>query len=279
MARRDTNFYYSFVVLSEARRRAIIAVWDFCRVVDDTVDEKADDRAVPGARAAASAELSTWRDELAACYNGQPACTPQGQALAPHIAAFRLPRRPFDDIIDGVESDIDRPRFRTFEELRRYCLRVASAVGLICIEIFGYTNQQCRQYAIDLGIALQLTNILRDLGRDLAVGRLYLPLEDLERFHVSEDDLRVGHVSAPVRALLDFEARRARDYFARAARGLPREDARRLVAARIMGAIYLDLLKRIEMSGYHVFSTTIRAPRWRRATIAAGTWLSAMAGF
>jgi len=278
MARRDTNFYYSFVVLSEARRRAIIAVWDFCRVVDDTVDEKTDHLGVPGANAAASAELSRWRDELAACYSGQPARTLQGQALAPHIAAFRLPRRSFDDIIDGVAMDIDRPRFRTFEELRRYCLRVASAVGLICIEIFGYANQQCRQYAVDLGIALQLTNILRDLGRDLAVGRLYLPLEDLERFHVSEDDLRAGRVTDRVRALLDFEARRARDYFARAARGLPREDARRLVAARIMGAIYLDLLERIEMSDYHVFSDTIRAPKWRRATIAATTWLSAMVG-
>jgi phytoene synthase len=279
MARRDTNFYYSFVVLSEARRRAIIAVWDFCRIVDDTVDEKADHPAGPGERAAASAELSTWRDELAACYAGQPARTAQGQALAPHIAAFRLPRRPFDDIIDGVEIDIDRPRFRTFEDLRQYCLRVASAVGLICIEIFGYTNQQCRQYAIDLGIALQLTNILRDLGRDLAAGRLYLPLEDLDRFHVSEDDLRAGHVSDRVRALLEFEARRARDYFVRAARALPREDARRLVAARIMGAIYLDLLERIETSGYHVFSETIRAPRWRRAMIAARSWLRAMAGF
>jgi len=278
MARRDTNFYYSFVVLSEARRRAIVAVWDFCRIVDDTVDEKADRLDVPAAKAAASAELSAWRDELAACYSGRPARTLQGQALAPYITAFRLPRRPFDDIIDGVEIDIDRPRFRTFEELRQYCLRVASAVGLICIEIFGYTNQQCRQYAIDLGIALQLTNILRDLGRDLAVGRLYLPLEDLDRFDVTEDDLRAGHVTGPVRALLHFEARRARDYFARAARGLPREDARRLVAARIMGAIYLDLLERIEMSGYHVFSETIRAPRWRRATIAAGTWLSAMVG-
>jgi len=278
MARRDTNFYYAFVVLSEARRRAIIAVWDFCRVVDDTVDEKAEDLAVPGAHAAAYAELSKWRDELAACYNSQPALTPQGQALAPHISAFRLPRRPFDDVIDGVEMDIDRPRFRTFDDLRQYCLRVASAVGLICIEIFGYTNRQCRQYAVDLGIALQLTNILRDLGRDLAVGRLYLPLEDLERFQVSEDDLRAGHVSDRVRALLEFEARRARDYFGRAARALPREDARRLVAARIMGAIYLDLLERIEMSRYHVFSETIRAPRWRRAMIAARTWLSAMVG-
>ena len=279
MAHRDTNFYYSFVVLSEARRRAIIAVWDFCRVVDDTVDERAERRALADSRSAASAELSKWRDELAACYDGRPPRTTQGLALAPHIAAFHLPRRLFDDVIDGVEIDLDRPRFRTFADLREYCLRVASAVGLICIEIFGYTNQQCRQYAIDLGVALQLTNILRDLGRDLAAGRLYLPVEDLERFNVTEDDLRAGLVTDRVRALLQFEARRVRDYFARAARELPREDARRLVAARIMGAIYFDLLERIEMSDYHVFSETIRAPRWRRATIAAGTWLSAMAGF
>jgi phytoene synthase len=151
-------------------------------------------------------------------------------------------------------------------------------VGLICIEIFGYTNEQCRQYAIDLGVALQLTNILRDLGRDLAAGRLYLPVEDLERFNVTEDDLRAGLVTDRVRALLQFEARRVRDYFARAARELPREDARRLVAARIMGAIYFDLLERIEKSDYRVFSETIRVPRWRRATIAAATWLSAVAG-
>jgi phytoene synthase len=278
MARRDTSFYYSFVVLSGARRRAIIAVWDFCRVVDDAVDEKAE-RVDPGeSTAAAAAELSKWRDELAACYEGRPPRTPQGLALAPHIAAFHLPRRSFDDVIDGVGIDLDRPRFRTFADLRQYCLRVASAVGLICIEIFGYTNEQSRQYAVDLGIALQLTNILRDLGRDLAAGRLYLPVEDLERFGVSEDDLRAGHVTERVRALLQFEAGRARDCFTRAARGLPREDARSLVAARIMGAIYLDLLERIEMSDYHVFSETIRAPRWRRATIAATTWLSAMAG-
>jgi phytoene synthase len=278
MARRDTNFYYSFVVLSEAKRRAIIAVWDFCRVVDDTVDETAERPTVADSKAAASAELSKWRDELAACYGSRPPRTPQGLALAPHIAAFNLPRRCFDAVIDGVEIDLDRPRFRTFEDLREYCLHVASAVGLICIEIFGYTNEQCRQYAIDLGIALQLTNILRDLGRDLAAGRLYLPVEDLERFNVSEDDLRAGRVTDRVRALLQFEARRARDYFARAARGLPREDARRLVAARIMGAIYFDLLERIERGGFQVFSGTIRAPRWRKAMIAAGTWASVMAG-
>jgi 15-cis-phytoene synthase len=279
MARRDTNFYYSFVVLPEHKREAIIAVWDFCRAVDDGVDESAGQLATGASRRAAAASLAGWREELAACYDGGQPRTRQGVALAPHIAAFRLPRQPFEDVIDGVERDLDRPRFRTFDDLRGYCLRVASAVGLVCIEIFGYTNAECRRYAIDLGIALQLTNILRDLGRDLAAGRLYLPLEDLERFGVTEDDLRAGRLTGRVRALLEFESKRARDYYARAARELPREDARRFTAARIMGAIYLHLLGRIEASDYHVFGDPVRVPRWRKAAIAAATWLSSMAGF
>jgi phytoene synthase len=279
MARRDTNFYYSFVVLPEHKRRAIIAVWDFCRAVDDDVDERAGQLATEESRHAAAQSLAGWRDELAACYEGRQPRTPQGIALAPHVAAFRLPRKPFDDVIDGVEIDLDRPRFRTFDDLRGYCLRVASAVGLVCIEIFEYKNPACRQYAIDLGIALQLTNILRDLGRDLAAGRLYLPTEDLARFGVTEDDLRTGRVTGPVRALLDFESRRAREHYVCAARELPREDRRRLAAARIMGAIYLNLLQRIELSGYDVFGAPIRVPRWRQVTIAASVWLSAMVGF
>jgi len=278
MARRDTNFYYSFLVLPEHKRRAIIAVWDFCRAVDDDVDERAGQLGTEESRRAAAASLAGWRDELAACYEGRQPRTPQGVALAPHVAAFKLPRRPFEDVIDGVEIDLDRPRFRTFDELRAYCLRVASAVGLVCIEIFEYTNPRCRQYAIDLGIALQLTNILRDLGRDLAAGRLYLPLEDLTRFNVTEDDLRAGRATPAIRSLLDFESRRAREHYLRAARGLPREDAKRFAAARIMGAIYLNLLRRIEMTGFDVFGAPIRVPRWRQATIAASTWLAAMAG-
>jgi phytoene synthase len=278
MARRDTNFYYSFVVLPERKRRAIIAVWDFCRAVDDDVDEVAGQLGTEGSKRAAAASLAGWRAELAACYEGGQPKTPQGLALAPHIAAFKLPRRPLEDVIDGVEIDLERPRFRTFDELREYCLRVASAVGLVCIEIFEYTDPRCRQYAIDLGIALQLTNILRDLGRDMAAGRLYLPLEDLERFGVSEGDLETGRATGAVRAMLEFESKRAREYYARAAGELPREDARRLVAARIMGAIYLNLLGRIEMSGYDVFGGPIRVPRWRQASIAATTWLSTMAG-
>jgi len=278
MARRDTNFYYSFVVLPEHKRRAIIAVWDFCRAVDDDVDEQAGQLGTEASRRAAAASIAGWRDELAACYEGRQPRTPQGAALAPHIGAFKLPRQPLEDVIDGVEIDLDRPRFRTFDQLHGYCLRVASAVGLVCIEIFEYTNPRCRQYAIDLGIALQLTNILRDLGRDLDAGRLYLPAEDLDRFGVTEADLRTGRVTGPIRALLDFESRRARDYYCRAAQELPREDARRFAAARIMAAIYLNLLQRIEMSGYDVFGAPVRVPRWRQVTIAGSTWLATLAG-
>lgn len=279
MARRNTNFYYSFAVLPEHKRHAIIAVWDFCRAVDDDVDERAGQLGTEESRREAAASMAGWRDELAACYEGRQPRTPQGIALAPHIAAFKLPRQPLEDVIDGVEIDLDRPRFRTFDELRGYCLRVASAVGLVCIEIFEYTSPRCKQYAIDLGIALQLTNILRDLGRDLDAGRLYLPTEDLERFGVTEADLRAGRATGPIRALLEFEAGRARDHYARAAQELPREDAKRLAAARIMGAIYLDLLRRIETGGYDVFGEPTRVPRWRQATIAFSTWLSTMAGF
>jgi phytoene synthase len=278
MARRDTNFYYSFLVLPEHKRRAIIAVWDFFRAVDDDVDERAGQPGTEEARRAAADALSGWRAELAACFEGGQPRTSQGAALLPHIAAFTLPRQPFEDVIDGVEIDLDRPRFRSFDDLREYCLRVASAVGLVCIEIFGYTNAASRQYATDLGIALQLTNILRDLGRDLSAGRLYLPADDLARFGVSEDHLRAGVVTGNVRALLEFEARRARDHYLKAARELPREDAKRFVAARVMGGIYLHLLQRIEMRGFDVFGAPVRVPRWRQVSIAASVWLSTMIG-
>jgi phytoene synthase len=278
MARRDTSFYYAFVVLPPDQRRAITAVWDFCRAVDDAVDEKAEttDRAV--ARSAAAAELARWRRELEGSFNGGPVETAVARNLVPHISAFNLPRRAFEDVIDGVEMDLDERRFATFEDLRQYCLRVASAVGLICIEIFGYKDAGCREYAQNLGVALQLTNILRDLGKDLGIGRLYLPQEDLVRCGVTEDALRAGVVSGPVQSLLELEAERARDYYRRAALALPRIDRRRLVAARIMGAIYFDLLRRIERSGYAVFGPAIRAPRWRKALLAASVWTRSMLG-
>jgi phytoene synthase len=270
---RDTNFYYSFLVLPPAKRHAMVTVWDFCRAVDDAVDEAApgDDR--PDAR------LAFWRAEVARAFDGAVPESPQGRALQPLIGRIDLPRQPFMDLVDGVAMDVGAPRYETFDGLRTYCYRVASTVGLMCLAIFGSRGPDAERYAVDLGLALQLTNILRDVAIDLARGRLYLPLEDLRRFGCTEDDLRAGAVTERVRALLRFQARRAREYYARAHAALPPGEARRLVAAQIMGAIYRALLDRIEARGYDVFSEVVRVPRPRRALIAATTWAKTLAGW
>lgn len=275
MSGRDTNFYYSFLVLPAAERHAIIAVWDFCRAVDDAVDEAqppAEPCSEETAEAAACAELARWRDELARVFGEGPPQTRQGQRLQPFAASFGLPREAFDRVIDGVEMDLGKRAYATFEDLREYCLRVASAVGHICIAIFGCRDPGARDYATDLGIALQLTNIIRDVKTDLDRGRLYLPAEDLARFGCTLDDLAAGVVSPRVRALLAFECERARAFYASAERLLASTSRRRLVAARIMGAIYLAILGRIERRGYDVFSEVVRVPRPRRAAIALATW-------
>lgn len=271
---RDTNFYYSFLVLPPDKRRAIVAVWDFCRAVDDAVDE-----AAVSDPARAAGEIARWRREVAAAFDGGAPDTRQGRGLAPLVRQFSLPRQAFDALIEGVEMDLGHRRYETFADLHEYCIRVASAVGLICLEIFGYDDPRSRQYATDLGVALQLTNILRDVPEDLARGRVYIPLEDLRRHGCTEEDLAreaagagSGVRSPSVKALLAQQAERARDYYHRAAEGLPRRDARRLVAAEIMGAIYRAILERIERLDYDVFSRVVRIPRPRRALIAALTW-------
>jgi phytoene synthase len=268
---RDTSFYYSFLVLPADKRRAIVAVWDFCRAVDDAVDEAEEGDA--------AVQVTRWREELARCFDGGVPVTPQGRALQPLIAAFNLPRPAFEALIEGVEMDLRTCRYPTFDDLYQYCIRVASAVGLMCVEIFGYKDPASRQYAVELGVALQLTNILRDVPGDLERGRLYIPREDMTRFGVGDGDLgaeaaHAGHgVRSPaVKKLLAFQAQRARDYYRRADATLPRTDARRLVAARIMGAIYRGILSRIEAADYDVFTRVIRVPRPQRALIAATTW-------
>lgn len=276
---RDTNFYYSFVVLPPAKREAIIAVWDFCRAVDDAVDERAGRNGGPPTDPGmAAAEIASWRDELGRCFDGQPPRTPQGRRLQPFVSRFKLPRQAFEDLIDGVAMDLAHPRYPSFDALHQYCLRVASAVGLICVEIFGYEHADTRLYATDLGVALQLTNIIRDVATDLAQGRLYLPQEDLARFDCTEDELRAGASSPRVRALLAFECGRARAFYSKAEAELPAVDGRRLVAARIMSAIYFEILERIESADYDVFSRVIRVPRPRRAVIAATIWAKTMLG-
>jgi 15-cis-phytoene synthase len=275
---RDTNFYYSFLVLPAHKRRAIVAVWDFCRAVDDAVDE-AGNRDLEDA----GSELSRWREELRISYDGGAPRTPQGRALAPLLETFNLQKAHFDALIEGVEMDVRPRRYETFSDLYEYCIRVASAVGLICVDIFGASSPASRQYATDLGVALQLTNILRDVPGDLAQGRVYIPLEDFRAHGCSEDDLRDeaakaggGIRSAAVKAMLTQQAARAREYYARAARALPSGEARTLVAAEIMGAIYRAILTRIERRDYDVFREVVRIPRPRRAAIAAAVWARTM---
>ena len=279
---RDTSFYYSFLVLPPAKRHAIIVVWDFCRAVDDAVDEvdMSGEREKDG-RVTAAAEIARWRRELAACFEGGAPQTRQGRALAPLVATFGLTRAPFESLIEGVEMDLGPRRYETFDDLYEYRIRVASAVGLICLDIFGCREPASRQYAIDLGVALQLTNILRDVrGRSRAGPRLHSAggparaTAAAKRICAQEAGSAGGGVRSPaVKALLRHQAQRARDYYARAARALPRRDARRLVAAEIMAAIYRGVLDGIERRDYDVFSEVVRIPRPRRAVIAAATWL------
>ena len=280
MSGRDTNFYYSFLVLPAEKRRAVVAIWDFCRAVDDATDEVQE-----AGQADAAGELARWRRELAACFaDGRPE-TSQGRALMPFVSRFNLPRQSFEALIEGVEMDLVPRRYENFDELYEYCIRVASAVGLICLEIFGYRDPRSRQYAIELGVALQLTNILRDVPGDLARGRIYIPQTDLRQFGCTENDLLgeaanagSGVQSKTVKSVLQHQARRARDYYARAAGTLPPADARQLVAAEIMGAIYRAILDRIERRDFDVFSSVVRIPRPRRALIAAATWGRTMLG-
>lgn len=269
---RKTSFYYSFLVLPQAQRRAIIAVWDFCRAVDDAVDEDGPEAetAITGTGRAA---VDFWRAELARCYGAGEPQTTQGRSMAPFIAPFDLPRQAFEDVIDGVAMDLDRSRYETFDELLEYCRRVASAVGMICIRIFGCRHPGSRDYALHLGVALQLTNILRDVKGDLARGRVYLPQEDLRSAGCSVEELAAGVVTEPVRRLMAFEAQRARAFYARALECRPDEDRQRLVAAEIMRAVYFATLRRIERNGYDVFTRPGRVPKPLQALIAIRQWL------
>lgn len=260
-----SNFYYAFLFLPKPKREAIYAVYAFCRLSDDLVDE---------ARAGGdvSAALTRWRKELEGYFRdsvGHPVIVAAGQAAR----RFNIPRTYFEELLNGMEMDLTRSRYATFEELYSYCYRVASIVGLICIEIFGYRNPRTKEYAERLGIAFQLTNILRDLAVDAARGRIYLPQDELKRFGYSEDELLAGRYSDAFVELMRFQCERARGYFRDAATALPPEDRRSLLAAEIMKAIYYRLLLKIEQRGYNVFGFDIAIPRPRKFLLASGLWL------
>ena len=263
---RRSNFGVAFVFLPRAQRDAIRAVHAWSRAVDDAVDEAETD-------ADAREALGAWQREVARLYEGEPA-TAVTRALRPHVAGFAIPRSYFEELVSGVEMDLTRTRYETFPELATYCHRVASVVGLICLRIFGDAEERGRAYAENLGLALQLTNILRDVGADLARGRVYLPEDERLRFGYDEDSLARGERSEAFLALMRFQAARARAFFAAAEREAATLDRRRFLAAEIMGRVYRRLLDRIESSGFDVFRRETRVPKLERIWIAASTALA-----
>lgn len=261
--RSSSNFYYAFMLLPTQRRQALYSVYAFCRFVDDIADDQSVGR---------PAELLTrWREELERIFNGTPA-HPISRALAHNVRRFAIPRRYFEEIIDGVEMDLGRTRYSSFDELRLYCYRVASAVGLVCIEIFGYRNPRTRNYAENLGIAFQLTNIIRDVTEDAERGRIYLPLEDLARFGVREDEVLRGVDTFELRRLLEFEVERARSFYAQAKQALPAEDRAAMICSEAMCSIYHALLERIASKGCGVIGRRHRLSTPRKLYLVGRTW-------
>ncbi|KRT70188.1 MAG: squalene/phytoene synthase [candidate division NC10 bacterium CSP1-5] len=259
-----SSFYYSFLFLPRAKREALYAVYALCRAVDDIADDSGDVEAK-------AERLKGWREELDRCYAGRPTHFIT-RALRDCLSRYPIPKGYFDEVIAGVEMDLTVTRYPTIADLARYCYRVASVVGLICIEIFGYRREATKEYAINLGLALQLTNILRDLKTDGRRGRIYLPQEDLERFGYSEDDLLHCRYTPGFFPLMRFEADRARDYFRRAAESLPSEDRKNMAAAEIMGRIYRETLETIARKEFRVFEDRIALPRARKIRLALTTW-------
>jgi 15-cis-phytoene synthase len=263
-----SNFYYSFLFLPKARRDAMYTVYAFCKAVDSAVDE-------PPPGSDPKEELRRWRAELDAVYGGSPAW-PIMISLAHHAKALSIPKAYFEELIKGVEMDLVKRRYETFDELSLYCYRVASIVGLICLHVFGPTTPHAQDYAVDLGMAFQLTNILRDLGTDAEQDRIYLPREDLARFGYSEADLLQRRDSPQLHELVRFEAGRARQYYAKAQaalESLPASDRRALTVAEIMRAVYSRILDRIERSDHQVFGPRVRLSTSNRLALAAGAWL------
>ena len=239
-----SNLALAFISLSRERRRDITTFYAFCRVIDDIADNV--DLSVEEKRR----RLSEWRQWL---HLSAPNESPIAAEVRDLMQKYAVTPEMLEQIIAGVEMDLHIHRYQTFDELRVYCYRVASAVGLVSIEIFGYRNPACKEYAIQLGLALQVTNILRDVGKDLRVDRIYLPQEDLARFNYSEKELQDQQYNDCFVQLMQFEAERARQFFARAADTLPPEDRRSMVAAEIMASIYRGLLRRMELDKFRVF--------------------------
>ena len=263
VAKSGSSFYYSFLFLPDEQRRAIMALYAFCREVDDIVDEA---REVTVART----KLAWWRAEIARIYDGVPQ-HPVARALAGYIPRFKLQREHLLDIIDGMAMDLDHTGYASFEELRVYCHRVAGVVGILAAHIFGYDDPRTLEYAEQLGLAFQLTNIIRDVREDATLKRVYLPRDELARFNVDITDLYAQHSSEALIALLHFQAQRARDYYQRAFAALPEADRYKQRSGLIMAAVYSETLNAIERDGFHVLEQRVRLSAVRKFWIAWST--------
>ncbi|HEY1325470.1 MAG TPA: presqualene diphosphate synthase HpnD [Casimicrobiaceae bacterium] len=259
-AQSGSSFYYSFRLLPPARRRAITALYAYCREVDDVVDEVSDP-------SVARLKLAWWRNEIASVFDGAPQ-HPVAQALREVTAEFPLRESDLATVIDGMEMDLTHTRYLDFAALELYCDRVAGVVGRMSAAIFGYRNARTLDYARDLGIAFQLTNIVRDVGEDARRGRIYLPQEDLDRFGVSAGEVLRARASGDFTGLMAFEVRRAREWHARALDELPAEDRHAQRAGLAMAAIYRALLDEIERDGYRVLDRRLALTPLRKLWIA-----------
>ncbi|HEX5036440.1 MAG TPA: presqualene diphosphate synthase HpnD [bacterium] len=270
-----SNFYWSFFFLPKVKKNAIFAVYAFSRLVDDAVDEAADE-------AKARGEIALWRRRLAACYGeGSIDDAALSHPLLPElkqtVALFSIPRAYFDDLITGMEMDLAKKRYASFDELETYCYHVASTIGLLCNHLFGYRDEEAaHRYAVLLGKAFQLTNIIRDVGKDAKLGRIYLPKEDLDRFGVLENDVLEGRASENFRRLMGFEAERASDYFARAFAALPQAKRKKIVPAEMMAAFYQSLLKKTCEQNFPVFERKVSLSGLEKAALAAKTLVGAI---
>lgn len=260
-----SSFTTSFRFLPRDKRRAMTALYAFCREVDDVVDDCQDPQV-------ASAKLTWWRQELERLYAGE-AQHPVTQALQALLPRFPLPKELLLEIVDGMDMDLHQARYPDFKALQLYCYRVASVVGLLAAEVFGYQNRQTRQYAHDLGLAFQLTNIIRDVGDDARRGRIYLPMEDLQRFNVPATDILHSRPSEQFNQLMAFQIERARSYYAQALAALPAEDRRNQRPGLIMAAIYRELLEVVAEEPGLVLTHRISLPPPRKLWLALKAWL------
>jgi phytoene synthase len=259
-----SSFYYSFMFLPPERRQAIVALYAFCREVDDVVDECHDMQI-------AQTKLEWWRNQIRLVFEGEPQ-HPVAVALKDISKRFNLPREQLLEIIDGMQMDLQQTRYLDWKALHLYCYRVASVVGLLSAEIFGYQNRQTLKYAHDLGLAFQLTNIIRDVGEDARRGRIYLPMDEMQRFNVPAKQILEAQYSDNFRQLMGVQAERARQLYDRAFAQLPAEDRKAQRPGLIMAAIYRTLLDEIEADGFQVLDRRTSLTPLRKIWIAGKTW-------